>query len=251
MHVETLSDGTVLATLTGALDHHTVDRLTDAVRPALGTTAPTVWLDLAGLTFLDSSGLTRLLHLYRAARQTGGHLALIAPGGESGACSTSPASARSSPTTRTVPPRGPTDAGQPLSGHTSTPEPEHRVQSCRPRPPPVRRASGLPLRPSLAVHRTQAYTAAIESALTLPAEAAERIRHASHLKLLLDPSLSVVPLHRIGWTTDDYQAWSQRLPAGQTGFVAPTGWEGRTVGRLAPCTRPPRRKWCRMLAAMA
>ncbi|MEU9590901.1 STAS domain-containing protein [Streptomyces sp. NPDC048193] len=80
VHVETLPDGTVLASLTGALDHHTVDRLTDAVQPALGTTAPTVWLDLAGLTFLDSSGLTRLLHLYRAARQTGGHLALIAPG---------------------------------------------------------------------------------------------------------------------------------------------------------------------------
>jgi glutamate/tyrosine decarboxylase-like PLP-dependent enzyme len=96
-----------------------------------------------------------------------------------------------------------------------------------------RRARGLPLWFSLAVHGTQAYTRAIESALTLAAEAAELIRHAPHLELLRDPELSVVLFHRTGWTTDDYQAWSQRLLAGQTGFVAPTGWEGRTVGRLA------------------
>ncbi|KOV88556.1 hypothetical protein ADL01_01250 [Streptomyces sp. NRRL WC-3618] len=58
------------------------------------------------------------------------------------------------------------------------------------------------------------------------------IRRAPHLELLRDPELSVVLLHRTGWTTQDYQAWSQRLLAGRTGFVAPR-WEGRTVGRLA------------------
>lgn len=49
-----------------------------------------------------------------------------------------------------------------------------------------RRARGLPLWFSLAVHGTQAYTDAIESALTLAADTAELIRRTPHLELLCD-----------------------------------------------------------------
>lgn len=97
----------------------------------------------------------------------------------------------------------------------------------------TRRARGLPLWFSLAVNGTRAYTQAIESALSLAADTAALIRDTPHLELIRDPELSVVLFHRTGWTPTDYTAWSKRLLADQTGFVAPTGWEGRTVCRFA------------------
>lgn len=79
VHAGPLPEGGFLLTLTGALDHHTSTRLTDSVRPLLRTDAPTVWLELSGLTFIDSTGLTCLLRLGRAATAVGGHLTLTAP----------------------------------------------------------------------------------------------------------------------------------------------------------------------------
>ncbi|MEU7696687.1 pyridoxal-dependent decarboxylase [Streptomyces sp. NPDC039028] len=96
-----------------------------------------------------------------------------------------------------------------------------------------RRARGLPLWFSLAVHGTHAYTTAIETALTLARDAASIIRDAPHLQLIREPELSAVLFRRIGWASEDYTRWSARLLAGQTAFVAPTGWEGETVARFA------------------
>ncbi|MFJ7990508.1 pyridoxal phosphate-dependent decarboxylase family protein [Streptomyces sp. NPDC096351] len=96
-----------------------------------------------------------------------------------------------------------------------------------------RRARGLPLWFSLAVHGTRAYSEAIEQALTLARDAAALIRNTPHLELIREPDLSAVLFRRLGWTADDYAAWSARLLAGQTAFVAPTGWEGETVARFA------------------
>ncbi|MYS08832.1 aspartate aminotransferase family protein, partial [Streptomyces sp. SID6041] len=96
-----------------------------------------------------------------------------------------------------------------------------------------RRARGLPLWFSLAVHGTDAYTTAIETALTLARDAAAIIRNAPHLELIREPELSAVLFRRIGWTPKDYTRWSARLLAGQTAFVAPTGWEGETVALFA------------------
>lgn len=97
----------------------------------------------------------------------------------------------------------------------------------------TRRARGLPLWFSLAVHGTQAYTDAIEAGLTLARETAETIRRTGHLELLHDPQLSAVCFRRTGWTEQDYYTWSQRLLADQIGFVTPTGWDGETVARFA------------------
>ncbi|WP_331773524.1 pyridoxal-dependent decarboxylase (plasmid) [Embleya sp. NBC_00888] len=97
----------------------------------------------------------------------------------------------------------------------------------------TRRARGLPLWFSLAVHGTDAYTEAIETALTLARDTAELIRATPHLELIRDPELSAVLFRRVGWSAADYLEWSHRLLAGQVGFVTPTGWEGETVARFA------------------
>ena len=97
----------------------------------------------------------------------------------------------------------------------------------------TRRARGLPLWFSLAVHGTQAYTDAIEAGLELARDTARLIRRTEHLELVRDPELSTVVFRRKGWQEQDYYAWSQRLLAGQVGFVTPTSWEGETVARFA------------------
>ncbi|MFC9329086.1 pyridoxal phosphate-dependent decarboxylase family protein [Kitasatospora sp. NPDC057015] len=97
----------------------------------------------------------------------------------------------------------------------------------------TRRARGLPLWFSLAVHGTQAYTDAIEEGLRLARESAELIRGTEHLELLHDPQLSAVCFRRKGWTNDDYYRWSRQLLEDQIGFVTPTGWDGETVARFA------------------
>ncbi|MFF0425533.1 pyridoxal phosphate-dependent decarboxylase family protein [Streptomyces sp. NPDC004520] len=96
-----------------------------------------------------------------------------------------------------------------------------------------RRARGLPLWFSLAVHGTRAYSEAIEKTLTLARTTAALIRTAPYLELIREPELSAVTFRRIGWTAEDYAEWSAHLLAGQTTFTAPTGWEGETVARLA------------------
>ncbi|MER7953127.1 pyridoxal-dependent decarboxylase [Streptomyces sp. NPDC096030] len=96
-----------------------------------------------------------------------------------------------------------------------------------------RRARGLPLWFSLAVHGTRAYSEAVERALGLARDTAALIRNTPHLELIREPELSAVVFRRIGWTAGDYEEWSARLLAGQTAFVAPTGWEGETVARFA------------------
>ncbi|MFK0235329.1 hypothetical protein [Streptomyces vinaceus] len=74
----------------------------------------------------------------------------------------------------------------------------------------------------LAVHGTDAYADAIEKTLTLARSTAKLVRRTPHLELIREPELA-------------------RLLAGQTEFVAPTGWEGWTVARFAflhPDTTP-------------
>ncbi|MEU9829994.1 aminotransferase class I/II-fold pyridoxal phosphate-dependent enzyme [Streptosporangium sp. NPDC048047] len=97
----------------------------------------------------------------------------------------------------------------------------------------TRRARGLPLWFSLAVNGTDAYTEAVERGLWLARETAALIGRTGHLELIREPELSAVLFRRVGWTGRDYYKWSERLLAGQVGFVTPTGWEGETIGRFA------------------
>jgi glutamate/tyrosine decarboxylase-like PLP-dependent enzyme len=97
----------------------------------------------------------------------------------------------------------------------------------------TRRARGLALWFSLAVHGTDAYSAAVESALAMAKEAAALIASAEHVELVREPGLSIVLFRRRGWQAADYHRWSAQLLADQVAFVTPTTWEGETVARFA------------------
>jgi glutamate/tyrosine decarboxylase-like PLP-dependent enzyme len=97
----------------------------------------------------------------------------------------------------------------------------------------TRRARGLPLWFSLAVHGTDAYRDAVERVLTIAHAAAQRIRDLPHVELVVEPELSIVVFRRVGWGDEDYARWSQRLLDDQIGFVVPTKWQSETVARLA------------------
>ncbi|MCL2541017.1 MAG: aminotransferase class V-fold PLP-dependent enzyme [Nocardioidaceae bacterium] len=97
----------------------------------------------------------------------------------------------------------------------------------------TRRARGLPFWFSLAVHGTEAYRRAVEQTLEVTRAGRDLIDRADHLRLLVEPDLSVLIFERIGWEAEDYAAWSERLLRDQVGFVTPTKHRGRTCTRFA------------------
>jgi aromatic-L-amino-acid/L-tryptophan decarboxylase len=97
----------------------------------------------------------------------------------------------------------------------------------------TRRARGLPLWFSLAVHGVRAYCEAIEAAIALARQAADEIRSRAELELIREPELGVVLFRRAGWTPDQYAGWADRLLRDQVAFIPPTSWEGETVARFA------------------
>ncbi|WP_367318866.1 aspartate aminotransferase family protein [Streptomyces sp. HUAS ZL42] len=96
-----------------------------------------------------------------------------------------------------------------------------------------RRARGLPFWFSLAVHGTERYSRAVEQTLTTTRQVTDAIRTSDHLRLVIEPELSVVLFERPGWSADDYGRWSAR--AAETGAMlcVPTQWNGATVLRMA------------------
>jgi L-2,4-diaminobutyrate decarboxylase len=96
-----------------------------------------------------------------------------------------------------------------------------------------RRARGLPFWFSLAVNGTDAYRDAIEHTLAVARAGATLIRAADHVRLLVEPDLSVLVFERIGWSPADYDEWTLRLLDDQLGFVTPTRHAGRICTRFA------------------
>jgi len=97
----------------------------------------------------------------------------------------------------------------------------------------TRRTRGLPFWFSLAAHGTDAYTVAMEQTLTVAKEAAELVRAHPNLQLLFEPELSIVAFTRNGWSTADYQKWSDQLLADQVGFIPPSAHKGQPILRFA------------------
>ena len=97
----------------------------------------------------------------------------------------------------------------------------------------TRRARGLPFWFSLAVHGTDAYTAAVERTLSVARAGAELIRDAPHVRLMVQPDLSVLVFERIGWVAANYADWSARLLVEQVAFVTPTTHRGQICTRFA------------------
>jgi stage II sporulation protein AA (anti-sigma F factor antagonist) len=73
-------DNIRVLTLAGEIDHHTGSRL-DAALDITGTGRPRIVIDLAQVTFLDSSGINILIHAHQTATAAGGWLRLAAPAG--------------------------------------------------------------------------------------------------------------------------------------------------------------------------
>jgi aromatic-L-amino-acid/L-tryptophan decarboxylase len=97
----------------------------------------------------------------------------------------------------------------------------------------TRRARGLPLWFSLAVHGMQAYADAIDKAVTLARLTAEEIHRRPHLELIREPDLSIVLFRRTGWKAEDYYGWADELHREDVAFLPPSSWEGEVVGRFA------------------
>jgi L-2,4-diaminobutyrate decarboxylase len=97
----------------------------------------------------------------------------------------------------------------------------------------TRRARGLPFWFSLAVYGTDAYRDAIEQTLTVAREGRKLIDEADHLRLLVEPDLSVLIFERIGWDAADYAAWTNRLLDQQVAFVTATRHQNRVCTRFA------------------
>jgi anti-sigma B factor antagonist len=75
----TVDHGLAVVSVTGELDLSTATGLTEALAPLLDMNLRAVTIDLAGLEFIDSTGLTLIVRTSKALRQHGGELRLTSP----------------------------------------------------------------------------------------------------------------------------------------------------------------------------
>jgi len=92
----------------------------------------------------------------------------------------------------------------------------------------TRRVRGLPLWFSLAMHGTERYTAAIERGIELAKIAGRLITETPYTELVREPSLSCVLYRRLGWSPEEYSAWTYRNHKSGFALVAPTHWKTGT-----------------------
>lgn len=69
-----LEPGHTTMIVQGEIDMETAPQLRDALADCLSTGRPCIYLDLTGVSFIDSSGLHALLAAQRRARSLGGDL---------------------------------------------------------------------------------------------------------------------------------------------------------------------------------
>ncbi|MFM8956405.1 MAG: pyridoxal phosphate-dependent decarboxylase family protein [Actinomycetota bacterium] len=96
----------------------------------------------------------------------------------------------------------------------------------------TRRVRGLPFWFSLATHGTEAYEEAMEITLQVARDAADMVRASDYLEFVVEPSLSILVVRRLGWSPDDYTQWSDRMLHDGIAFVVPTTHKGETVLRM-------------------
>ncbi|MFM8908646.1 MAG: hypothetical protein ACKOIZ_13805, partial [Actinomycetota bacterium] len=56
-------------------------------------------------------------------------------------------------------------------------------------------------------------------------------RASDYLEFVVEPSLSILVVRRLGWSPDDYTQWSDRMLHEGIAFVVPTTHKGETVLR--------------------
>lgn len=80
--IESKGNGLGVARLTGRLDIASAAEVKRAFAEAVAEGSPRLIVDLAGVNFIDSSGLSALVSGLRAARQAGGDLRIAAAGNQ-------------------------------------------------------------------------------------------------------------------------------------------------------------------------
>jgi len=96
----------------------------------------------------------------------------------------------------------------------------------------TRRASGLPVWFSLALHGVDAHREAIRHGIRLASAMADALDASSTAQLILRPELGVVLFRRNGWRAGEWRGWAERLLRDRIAFVAPSTYHGEPVGRL-------------------
>jgi glutamate/tyrosine decarboxylase-like PLP-dependent enzyme len=96
----------------------------------------------------------------------------------------------------------------------------------------TRRASGLPIWFSMALHGVEAHRVAIRRSITLAAAMADALEAHPLTEVIMRPELGVVLFRRSGWGTDEWKAWAAGLLENGTAFVAPSTFKGEPVGRV-------------------
>lgn len=96
----------------------------------------------------------------------------------------------------------------------------------------TRRARGLPLWFSLAVHGTEAYTQAVARTRLVAEDLAQGIDAMSGLELLLGPQLTVILFKPTGMSEAAMTAWAETRRRDGTLLCLPTRWRGEMVFRL-------------------
>ena len=76
---EVVADGHAILHLYGEIDFETAPGLDAALRSVERLGVPTIVLDMSGLTFIDTSGLNRLVVALKRQREKGGDVVLQSP----------------------------------------------------------------------------------------------------------------------------------------------------------------------------
>lgn len=96
----------------------------------------------------------------------------------------------------------------------------------------TRRASGLPIWFSLALHGVEAHRSGVRAGIELATAMADALDASPVAELVQRPELGVVVFRRNGWGVDEWRAWADRLLRERIAFVAPTTLRGEPIGRL-------------------
>jgi anti-sigma B factor antagonist len=80
MHVEVTRDGSVVhVTVTGEVDSHNCGEFAAAVRDDLDDSVSLIEIEMGGLSFIDSSGLSELVTLHNELNERGAALVVRNP----------------------------------------------------------------------------------------------------------------------------------------------------------------------------
>lgn len=79
-HVDDVRDGVSVIRVAGRLNMVAAPELRDVVANAVASGTPRLVVDLAGVEFMDSSGLGALIGALKTTRQAGGDLRIAQPG---------------------------------------------------------------------------------------------------------------------------------------------------------------------------